>query len=79
MATSSNAVPSTSIENASPVNNHKMNENQQALETPKINESVLAKLDKVGAHFKYVQMFRKLKAVVINDHQYQRSQDLLIY
>jgi hypothetical protein len=31
-----------------------MNENQQALETPKINESVLAKLDKVGAHFKYV-------------------------
>jgi len=54
MATSGNAVPSTSIENASPVNHHKMNENQQALETPKINESVLAKLDKVGAHFKYV-------------------------
>lgn len=52
MATSSNAVPS--IENVSPVNNSKINENAQALETPKINESVLAKLDKVGAHFKYV-------------------------
>lgn len=43
-----------SIENTSPANNSTMNEIGNALETPKINESILAKLDKVGAHFKYV-------------------------
>lgn len=56
-----------SIENTSPANNSTMNENNNTLDTPKINEGTLAKLDKVGAHFKYVQMFRKLKTVIIND------------
>jgi len=48
-------------------NNSIMNENNPALETPKINEGVLARLDKAGAHFKFVQMFRKLKNVILND------------
>jgi hypothetical protein len=62
----SNAFSSPSIDTPA-LNKSQINENQQALDTPKINESVLAKLDKAGAHFKFVQMFRKLKTVVLND------------
>jgi hypothetical protein len=64
MATSRMTI--SSVTSTSPIN-HNFEQNKQALETPKINEAVLAKLDKAGAHFKFVQMFRKLKAVILND------------
>ena len=58
---------------------HRVNLNANFLKTPKLRESILARLDMVGSHFKYIEMFRKLRSVIEKDLQQKRLLELHTY
>ena len=47
--------------------------------SPKLSEAQLAKLDNLGSHFKFRDMFNRLNNVITAGAQHKRSQNLLLY
>jgi hypothetical protein len=45
----------------------------------RVSQEDLNKLDKVGAHFKFPDMYQILKLVIAENRQEKRSNDLLAY
>ena len=47
--------------------------------SPKLTEAQMNKLDNLGAHFKFKDMFNRLNNVITAGAQQKRSSNLLLY
>lgn len=49
------------------------------IRTPRLTDQQVQRLDAVGAHFKFKDMFSRLSQVITSGAQTKRSQTLLLY
>ena len=49
------------------------------IRTPRLTDQQIQRLDAVGAHFKFKDMFNRLSQVISSGAQIKRSQTLLLY